>query len=77
MKIYGTVTTWFDKRRYGFIGRDDGQRDAFVHVDSTVDGQPLERGQHVEFELVEDPQGRPRAERVRRVNAPVQFGEGK
>lgn len=43
---------WFDHQKgYGFIMRDDGQRDIFVHYTSIQDdrGQTLSEGERVEF----------------------------
>ena len=53
----GTVK-WFSLQRgFGFIARDDGGSDAFVHV-SAVERSGLDdlrEGQKVTFELVSDP----------------------
>ena len=51
--INGKVKCWFSERGFGFIARDDGQGDAFIHIRqlerSGISG--LEVGERVEFEL--------------------------
>lgn len=61
----GTVK-WFNAEKgYGFIEREDGQGDVFVHFSAiNAEGyRTLEEGQQVTFEVTEDPKG-PRAENV-------------
>lgn len=36
-KIAGVVSFWNTDRRYGFLRRDDGERDAFCHIGQVVD----------------------------------------
>jgi CspA family cold shock protein len=61
----GTVM-WFNKDKgYGFIQREDGRGDVFVHVSALKGLTDLRQGQTVEFDLGRDRQGRPRAENVR------------
>ena len=62
----GTVK-WFNAaKRFGFIVRDDGGADAFVHI-SNVEGQlALAEGDAVEFDLGQDDNGRAKAVRVRK-----------
>ena len=56
----GTVK-WFNATKgFGFIQRDDGQPDAFVHI-SAVEraGLPtLNEGDKLSFEAVKDPKGK-------------------
>ena len=54
------VIKWFDaKKGFGFISRDNGGPDVFVHF-SAIRGKgykTLEEGQEVEFEVVQGPKG--------------------
>jgi len=60
------VCKWFDnKRGFGFLTRDDGQGDVFVHF-SAIGGdgfKTLSEGQKVSFEVVEGAKG-PQAAQV-------------
>ena len=63
--ITGTVKWFNDSKGYGFITRDDGEKDVFVHF-SDIQGEgfrSLREGDKVEFEVREDPKG-PRASNV-------------
>lgn len=65
------VVKWFNNAKgYGFIQRDEGD-DVFVHhTDIDMEGyRTLEEGERVEFNLIETEEG-PRAEHVRRLDAP-------
>ena len=59
-RIKGHVK-WFDHRkRYGFIQRNDGLKDVFVHQNefrSTADVPWLRDGDAVEFEIEQTPKG--------------------
>jgi len=57
---------WFnEKRGYGFIQRDDGEKDLFVHF-SAIKGdgfKTLKEGEKVRFEIENTPKG-PKAKNV-------------
>ncbi len=64
----GTVKWFNSEKGFGFISRDEGGPDVFVHY-SNIDGtgfRNLEEDQRVEFEVTQSPKG-PQAERVRSV----------
>jgi CspA family cold shock protein len=52
-KLTGVVAWFNSKTGYGFITRDDGAGDIFVHYSNIVSEgfKTLEQGQKVEFEL--------------------------
>jgi CspA family cold shock protein len=57
---------WFnEKKGFGFLQRDDGGKDVFVHHTAIVaEGfRTLQEGQKVQFNIVEDKKG-PKAENV-------------
>ena len=64
----GTVK-WFNAEKgFGFITREDGEKDCFVHH-SAIQGEGyknLTEGQRVEFEVVQGPKG-PAAANVKRL----------
>ena len=65
MSIQGTVKWFNDSKGYGFLTRDDGEQDVFVHH-SAIQGQgfkSLIEGQRVEFDVVQGQKG-PAAENV-------------
>jgi len=58
-RITGTVK-WFDARKgYGFITRDDGEKDVFVHHSAIRGGgfRQLQDGDRVEFSVEQDARG--------------------
>ena len=57
--ITGTVK-WFDESKgYGFIAREDGEKDVFVHHNAIVGTgfKTLSEGQRVTFEVKQDQKG--------------------
>ena len=65
MRINGTVKWFSDEKGFGFITRDDGEKDVFCHH-SAIQGEgfkSLAEGQKVDFEVVEGQKG-PAAENV-------------
>jgi CspA family cold shock protein len=62
----GTVKWFNDAKGFGFITRDNEQKDAFVHYSAIETGsghKSLAEGDRVEFEVVQGQKG-PAAERV-------------
>ena len=65
MRITGTVKWFNDTKGFGFITREDGQKDCFVHH-SAIQGsgfKTLAEGDRVEFDVVQGQKG-PAAENV-------------
>lgn len=67
-RITGKVKWFNDAKGFGFINRDDKQKDVFVHYSSiSGDGfKSLAEGDAVEFEVTEGPKG-PQASDVRKL----------
>lgn len=62
----GTVKWFNGEKGYGFLSREDGAGDVFVHY-SAIEGtgfRNLEEGQTVEFEVTQGQKG-PQAQNVR------------
>lgn len=62
---------WFnDQKGFGFIQRDDGGKDVFVHhtAINATGFRSLAEGQPVQFDIVEDAKG-PKAQNVTLVQA--------
>ena len=68
-KITGLIKWFSSRRRYGFIERDDGKKDVFVHQ-SDARGVWLSEGDRVRFFVVQAPKG-PRAFGVEQVSNPT------
>ena len=68
-RITGTVKWFNGQKGYGFITRDDGEKDVFVHY-SAIQGQGgfrnLDEGDRVEFSVEQGPKG-PSAAAVSRI----------
>ncbi len=58
-RVHGTVKWFNNAKGFGFITREQGDADVFVHFRSIQgDGyRTLNEGQEVEFKLVEGPKG--------------------
>ena len=70
MPIQGTVKWFNPSKGFGFITRDDGEKDCFVHH-SAIQGsgfKTLNEGERVEFDVVQGEKG-PAAENVNRIEA--------
>ena len=62
-RIRGHIKWFSHQKRYGFIRRDDGHQDVFIHMNdfrSTADAHWVKGGDAVEFEVEHSPKG-PRA----------------
>ncbi|WP_183422807.1 cold-shock protein [Luteibacter sp. Sphag1AF] len=57
--IHGTVKWFNDAKGFGFISRDDGGADVFVHFRSIVGNgfKSLQEGQKVTFEVTQGQKG--------------------
>ena len=69
MRISGTVKWFTDSTGFGFITREDGGKDCFVHH-SAIEGsgfKSLAEGDRVEFDVVQGQKG-PAAEKVVKVS---------
>ncbi len=68
MSVTGSVKWFNDSKGFGFLTRDDGEKDVFVHF-SAIQGEgfkSLTEGQRVEFDVVDGDKG-PAAENVVRL----------
>ncbi len=66
--VRGSVKWFNDSKGYGFVSKEDGSGDVFVHH-SAIQGEgfkSLSEGQLVEFDVTDGPKG-PQAANVRKV----------
>jgi len=57
--VQGTVKWFNNAKGFGFIGRNDGKADVFVHYTAILDEgyRTLSEGDPVEFEIIEGAKG--------------------
>lgn len=70
MRIRGKVKWFNESKGFGFISREDGEKDCFVHH-TAIQGEgfrTLREGEAVEFDVVQGTKG-PAAENVTRLEA--------
>ncbi len=65
MRTTGTVKWFNEKKGFGFITREDGEQDCFVHHSGIAGSgfKTLSEGERVEFDVVQGEKG-PAAENV-------------
>ena len=71
-RIRGKVKWFNNAKGYGFIGREDGAADVFVHYSSIQSEgyKSLQEGDEVEFEIVQGQKG-PQADAVIKVEGGI------
>ncbi|MBA7472790.1 hypothetical protein ES707_08122 [subsurface metagenome] len=67
VSMKGIVKFFNSKKGYGSVEREDQQGDVFFHVSDVEEDRYLEQNDEVEFETAEDPGGKQKAVKVRRV----------
>lgn len=63
-RVIGTVKFFNEAKGFGFIKRDDGSGDVFVHAKALPPERDVGEGDRVSFEIASGPKG-PKAESVR------------
>ena len=53
----GTLKRFFHDKGYGFIKVDGEEKDVFVHKTSVLEGEYINEGDKVEFEITEGEKG--------------------
>jgi CspA family cold shock protein len=70
MRTTGTVKWFNDQKGFGFLAREDGEKDVFVHFSAIQESnggfRTLNEGDKVEFDVVQGAKG-PAAENVTKV----------
>ena len=68
MPVQGTVKWFNDSKGFGFLTRDDGEKDVFVHHSAIlgVGFKSLSEGERAEFDVVQGQKG-PAAENVAKI----------
>lgn len=56
-RVSGTVKFFNESKGFGFITRDDGQPDVFIHASALPSGSDIGEGDKVSFEIVQGPKG--------------------
>lgn len=70
MRIHGTLVKWNDDRGFGFVALPQSREEIFVHISAFPrDGVRPRIGETISFEVRGGPDGRKRAEEVRRPGA--------
>ncbi|KJS33730.1 MAG: hypothetical protein VR64_00420 [Desulfatitalea sp. BRH_c12] len=66
MRTQGKIVTWNDEKGFGFIAPTTGGNQVFVHIKAFTRGTSRPKvGAEVTYCCSRDPQGRPRAEKVK------------